>query len=929
MKFRLLTITIMMMLFLPFIVHAQTSTISGTLQDSRTKAAVSKAVVSINGTALSGTTDVNGVFMIQNVAYGAHTLTITSEGYEAGDSSVIAITVNSPKTEVGVIKMNQSDAAGVAATDIPVVTLNEPSEGGDEGTGSITVLNASRDPYASAAAYTFSNGRFRNRGYYGGNIVFMNGIEMTDLNNGRSGFSTWGGLNDVVRNRDLTFGLNPSSYSYGALDGSSSIDTRASRQRKQFSISYALSNRTYDNRIMATYGTGLLRGGWAFSGSISRRWAEEGYIPGTYYDGWSWYMSLEKRFSTNHSLSLTQLGANTENGRSGAAVQEIYDLSGTNFYNPYWGYQNGKLRNASVSTSQQPLTVLSHQWNIDSRSSLNTSIGYQYGIFSTSGFDWFNAPDPRPDFYRRLPSYIEDSSLAAEATQLWQSSESFRQVDWDHLYEVNQNSFDTIANANGIAGNTVSGLRSRYIIEERVNESQKISFNMVYTNTLTDHYTLTTGFSAKYQKTEYYKRVKDLLGGEFYADLNQFAEQDYPGNTNALQNDLNNPNRILHEGDKFGYDYNGIVNNKTLWVQNQFRYDQVDFFVSVQGNATDFLREGLTRNGIFDSTSFGKSKRQTFETLGVKGGATYKLDGRNSFFANASYEHKAPLFANAYFSPRTRNDVVNDLKEEKIFSIEGGYVLKSPKVKLKATGYYTQFNDGSQLLSYYHEDYRTFVNYSITNIDRRHIGFEFGAEVTLGQGWSASTALSLGQYIYTSRMLGTITQDNKDTILSSNETIYSENYYVGNNGPHSAGTIGIRYRSKKFWSVNLNANYFADNYMGFNPARRTIAGVDNLNDGDPARAAVLDQQKFDGQFTLDFFGNYSWKVNNRFSSLKRNTFLVFSAGITNILNNKDMIVGGYEQLRFDFAEKNPEKFAPKLRYGYGTTYFISIALRIN
>ena len=57
------------------------------------------------------------------------------------------------------------------------------------------------------------------------------------------------------------------------LRGAYSIDSRASRQRKQLQASYAISNRSYDNRVMISYGSGILNKGWSYALSGSRRWA--------------------------------------------------------------------------------------------------------------------------------------------------------------------------------------------------------------------------------------------------------------------------------------------------------------------------------------------------------------------------------------------------------------------------------------------------------------------------------------------------------------------------------------------------------------------------------------------------------------------------------------------------------------------------------
>ncbi len=63
--------------------------------------------------------------------------------------------------------------------------------------------------------------------------------------------------------------------------------------------------------------------------------------------------------------------------------------------------------------------------------------------------------------------------------------------------------------------------------------------------------------------------------------------------------------------------------------------------------------------------------------------------------------------------------------------------------------------------------------------------------------------------------------------------------------------------------------------------------------------------------------------------MKRNNFLLLNVGVSNILNNKDQITGGYEQLRYDYVERNPDSFKPKYFYAFGTTYFVNLILRMN
>ena len=62
---------------------------------------------------------------------------------------------------------------------------------------------------------------------------------------------------------------------------------------------------------------------------------------------------------------------------------------------------------------------------------------------------------------------------------------------------------------------------------------------------------------------------------------------------------------------------------------------------------------------------------------------------------------------------------------------------------------------------------------------------------------------------------------------------------------------------------------------------------------------------------------------------RRNTFLVFNLGVSNLLNNQNLMLTGFEQLRFDYTDKNPNKFPPRYYYGFGRTYFASIIVRFN
>jgi hypothetical protein len=813
---------------------------------------------------------------------------------------------------------------------IPTVSLDE-NDMGDAGNQAVaSVLSAGRDPYFSAASFNFSAVRFRIRGYDNDYFsTYMNGIPMDNLDNGFTPFGLWGGLNDVMRNREVSFGLHYNSFAYGDIGSNTNIDSRASRQRAQTSFSYANANRNYTHRWMITHSTGMSKKGWAFSFSGSRRWAEEGYVPGTYYNGWSYFAAADKRIGQKHLLSLAFFGAPTENGRQGATVQEMMDLANDRYYNPNWGYQNGRKRNASIAKSNQPVAILTHEFRIRNNITLTSAAGFSFGDRSVTALDWYNAPDPRPDYYRYLPSYTglysstPDAAQAAELEQRMRADINLRQINWQRLYDANRGNTATIHDANGVAGNDVTGLRSIYVIENRIINTNRFNLNSVLNARVNEHFDYMFGATYQAQNNHYYKKIDDLLGGDFYVNFNQFAERDYPTSTTANQNDLDHPNRILKVGDKYGYDYNINMKQASAWTQGVFKFSKVDVFAAGQFMHTEFQRVGHVRTGLFPTDSYGPSVLNTFNDFGVKGGITYKINGRNYIYANAAYQTKAPFFDNVYISPRTRNAQQDNVKSEIIQTAEGGYIMHSPNLKIRLSGYITQMDNQMEVLSFFHDDLQTFVNYGITGISKLHFGGEFGIETKIAPGLTANAAAAVGRYYYNSNQQAVITADNTNATLGE-QKIYAQNFRVPST-PMEAYSLGLTYRSPKFWFISLTGNYFDQSYLSMNPLRRTYDAVGTIDPKTNQYKEIFNQTKFDAQYTLDFFGGYSWKLPKYFKINGESTFLVFNVGVNNMLNNQDIVTGGYEQLRYEPAAIN--KFPPKLFYAYGLNYFASATVR--
>lgn len=916
--------------FLPLCVWAQTAVIKGTLVNDK-NVPMQNAVVILNGTNYQATTGSNGAFEIKNVAYGKYVLSVQDVEFSNFGQDV---DVNQAEVSLKEVKAVSNPAASVQEADIPVVTLDddESSSGSSNGANVSSVLGAARDAFASAVQFSWSTAYFKERGYEDEHFTtLMNGAQVTDLVSERSAYSSWSGLNDVIRSRESTSGLSPATYTFGGIGGSYSIDSRASRQRKQMQVTYSLSNRTFDNRLMLTYGSGFTKDGWAFAASYSRRWAQEGFVKGTYYDGNAYYFGVSKLID-KHELSFTVMGSQVENAATSTNAPEVYEIAGDHYYNSNWGYQNGKVRSAAIARNHQPLFILSHEWRISNNSSLMTSAAYTTGKRERTGLNWFGG-DPRPNYYRNFPSYFADATTAAQVESTLVNNPDMLQINWDNMLSGNYYQPDTIfRNVDGIAGNNATGKYAWYMVENRVVATNRATLNTVYNTIVNENVNVSIGASYQQQTSRYYKVAEDLLGAFLFRDVDKYAQRDFPADFTAADNNLNTPNHIVREGDRFGYDYEAHLSKTTAWAQGLAKYNKVDLFGALQTTYSTMYRYGNYRNGLYPDDSYGKSSTVVFTDIAAKGGITYKLNGRNYVFANTGFTSKAPDFENSYLSPRKRNATADSLTNEKISTIEGGYILTTPKLKAKIKGYYTHFKDGIEIRSIYLDNLSAYANYAIQGIEKVHTGLELSADANVGKGFNAVAAAAIGQYYYSARPRLNAVVESTGEVLYDNEPVYMKNLHVART-PQNAYMAGLNYRSKKFWNVGASVNYFDNMYASPFAARRTYNRIDGIDKNSDAWETILGQQRYAGQMTIDLRAGWSIKLNNKIKSLKRNTFFLINLNINNLLDNQDIVLNGYEysggtqlangQYDGDFNTIN------RLSYAVGRTYMVSFILRMN
>jgi len=822
--------------------------------------------------------------------------------------------------------------------EVPVMTADELSDFSNNNKPySRSLLLDFRDIYGNQAQWNLGGESFFSRRGIGReyNDVWFLGMPFKDLENGQINYNIWGGLNLVVNNKGYqTNGLSPSTFGYTGIAAGQAIDPRPHTQYDGFNVSYATSNRNYQHRLMASYNSGFFKKGWAVSVSASKRYADSGYVEGTPYDAYSYYGAVEKKTGLNHSTTLTIVGSNIKRGKLSPATKEYFELSGNNLANPNWGMYDGVIRNRRMVHQHLPMAALTHEWKVSDKTNILFSTSYLMGVYGETDLDWYNASDPRPDYYRYLPTYqldLGDTALYQEMTQYVKDNPEVLQLNWNALYEANMNPLNESTyedvNVNGKIQN-ITGNRAKYLVTERREDEKKFNFSTSVNTVISKKVDLSFGFDYINQNKNFYQIAKDLLGADYHMNYNQFAEratsnQVISGLDTVRQHDLQNPDRVVYEGDRYGYDYNASIQFADVWATADFNFRKVDVFVQGKGSISSFYRKGNNQSGLFIDNSFGKSEVKNFFNYGIKAGATYKINGRNFIIANGIYETRAPLFANAFVSARTRNQVVGELESEQHFGGELGYILRSDKLKLNFVGYYMQMRNLTETTPFYHDEERTFVNYTLTGIDRQHMGLELAAAYKLTKWLSLNAAAAYGRYTYISRPEATVTLDNNSEVIRK-EAVYWKNYHLGNT-PELAFTGGFGINYDNFF-LNTNFNYTARNWIDVNPVRRTALALDLVPEGD-LKDGILDQEMYDNQFSIDLFAGYTWRLGKTFDKMKRSHTLVFNVGVSNLTNNRNFIAIGFENNRFDFEDKNLMKFQNRYFYGNGINYFANITYR--
>ena len=962
---------------LSFAAFAQQGGMKGTIVSREDRQPISGVAISVDGVAINTTTNSDGEFLIEGLAPGEYLLR-----FDAPEFEDLTVMVRVKELVHDMQQVVMVPAQVVAVDDSAFAELDTDVESAGDSQSMPSALSASKDLFNNIASYRFSEMRFNVRGYDSQyQDVYLNGIRFNDALTGYGPWSLWSGLNDATRNQENTSGLQTSDYGLGGVAGTTNINARASQLRKGFRSSVVNSMQLYRYRVMVSYASGQLDNGWSYGFSFSTRQGNHGYVNGVYYNAYGYFASAEKIFNDKHRLSLMVMGAPTQRGAQQASTQEAYDLWGDNYYNPNVGLQAGKERNARVRRTHEPIAMLNYNWQITENTALSVATSVRFGFNGYSALTWYKGEDPRPDYYRVLPSYYGDrlgrrlmlNNFAEANGYPLQFTETDIETDRAKFIEYTKNwngyiDFDGIIQDNkmGDVDNRYGeGHRAVAMIEERHTDQIDYNFAAQLNHIFRGGSKLTAGIRARINRTEYYSTVKDLLGGDYWLDVDKFAERDFGSNAESYQNNMayyreHGQAQAVKEGDKYGYDYYAHVRQGQLWAMYEVSAGGFSANIGAEVGFSSIWREGLWEKGLFQNanangnigmTSLGNSEKINNLTYKGKVNLRYQFSGAHSLELNATAMQNPTMFSNAFVSARTRNQITPGLDAEKIYGVDFTYNLRLPWVRARLSAYYTQMLDQSKVISFYDDTQSSFTNFAMSGIDKRYMGLELGLSVPIAWGLSLQGAVSLGDYIYTSNPEFTQMIDN-----SATDVVHSRVNWKGmkvESTPQTAINVGLNFRGPNNWFASVDFNYYDRLYLSMNPMYRTeylaneikrIYDWNNLETGRQKAyvVGIIDeirqQEDLGNAYTLSASIGKNFRIKYKYT-------LGFSLQVNNILNNQRIRTGGYEQMRLNklsdpiifpnadgemVITKKPttySRFDSKYFYMNGINYYLNIYFR--
>ncbi len=338
------------------------------------------ATVSVPGTSLATASDIDGRFVI--IVPQGKKIHVNYIGYKpmnlnpAANMGEIRMDVESQMLQDVVVTQSiaRTRKTPVAISSVDALTI-ETKLGNQEFP---EVLKTTPGVWATKDGGGYGDAKINMRGFKSENVAaLINGIPVNDMEWGGIYWSNWAGLSDVTASMQTQRGLGAAIVSVPSVGGTINITTKTLDVKRGGNVFYGMGNDGL-NQIGFSVSTGVDKNGWAVTLLGARKWGD-GYVQGTPFNAYTYFINISKRINDRHQLSLTAFGSpqthykrSSQDGLSIMGWQEVKNyMDGESMYkyNPTFGYDmDGQVRSSNKNVYHKPQISLNHIWQINEKS---------------------------------------------------------------------------------------------------------------------------------------------------------------------------------------------------------------------------------------------------------------------------------------------------------------------------------------------------------------------------------------------------------------------------------------------------------------------------------------------------------------------------------------------------------------------------------
>ena len=820
--------------------------ITGTVVDEMGEPLPGANVV-VKGTTNGAATDFEGKFIL-NVNTTSGVVVISFVGYESkqvsftsGNLGTIELQPSNVLGEVivtGVVDVAKDRQTPVASSTIKSAEIQEKL-GSKEFP---EILNTTPSVYATKQGGGFGDSRINIRGFDQRNTaVMINGMPVNDMENGWVYWSNWAGLSDVTSAMQVQRGLGSSKLAISSVGGTINVLTSSADKKEGGRVYAAVGN---DNFLKTTvsYNTGLLENGMSVSALFGRT-AGDGYVDGTKFEGYNYYLAFGYKPSDNHNLQLTITGAPQVHNTRGFApsINDYIKYGGTQNepnrkYNSDWGYRDGKEASFGGNFYHKPIASLNWDWTINDKSKLSTVLYASLGRGGSVGA--IGRINGRQSFQLRDANGLirfddiiaynsgQASSLGTRATYTGAAGGPASILG--QYINGNNNRGQHFPADNSWTRGSQNGISQRSSMNSHNWYGAIANFN----TKLNEQLTFDFGVDLRTYKGIHYRRLVDLLGADAYIDndningLGKVVTETYePSISNILNVFANVDDEV-----KIDYYNDGKVNWLGAFTQLEYKNDDISAFLQGAVSRQSFKR--VDYFNYLDSDSAQESDWQNLLGGNVKGGINWNINEKHNVFANAGYYSKQPLF-DAVFPSFINNDVNKGLTNEKILGVEVGYGFRHENYNINLNLYRTSWNDRflrSSAVFNAGQPNEVRGTANLEGVEQIHMGVELDATAKFGD-LTVSLMGSIASYEYASDVTASYFDENDAPILvggvQQTKTLYLDGKKVGD-APQTTFRLGFDYQITEGLKFDISNFYVGRLYAAIDAAGFTSPDTKTL-----------------------------------------------------------------------------------------------------